>query len=407
MRRSALLVLTLATSGCALIDAFGGGSPDEHADGGAPYPDGGPPIDAGPPPDATWCLSDEATACCYRPGPVEVATSVAARAVAVADFDGDAHLDVAAFAGGISVHAGDGQGGLGPYEEPLFGGGYTGFLAVGMGPGLPAGILGYSSTTMGLWVRNPMTGAWESHGWALLDGDAVDGMVAVDHDADGDDDIAFLHPGPTLELFGNDGDALTPLLAAPTGYADNLVGGDFDPAPGDELADSNMSTMTRFVLADDGTMVTPGTPTAFSSWIRDAAVFRYPESALDAIAVAMDCPDPPCDAILQIGQGATVFYTLSGAGPVPYSFHELLPARLDRDGGPGLLLTRAEATYPDAAASAIALRGWNGTAFPAPRTLELGVQALDVAVGDLNEDGCDDLVIVTGETKLWLLLSME
>ncbi|MBK9385664.1 MAG: FG-GAP repeat protein [Planctomycetes bacterium] len=201
----------------------------------------------------------------------------------------------------------------------------------------------------------------------------VQKLALLDLDGDGDNDlVALVHGSPDeLLLFAGDG-AGTLVFAdaiplATSGFASGLCAGDLD---GDGDVDLAVALATLFPL--------PATELRILS--HDGS------SALQASAYSLSPP------IATGGVLAT----------------DLACGELEDDSIPGFLSRRDLIVVHGGSGDARVFSGWDGASFQSTRLLTVGQNPIAAAVGDLDGDGGDDVVIVNqGSSDLSVNLTVQ
>jgi hypothetical protein len=201
----------------------------------------------------------------------------------------------------------------------------------------------------------------------------VQELALLDLDGDGDNDlVALAHGSPDeLLLFAGDGAGslvfADAIALATSGFASGLCAGDLD---GDGDVDLAVALATLFPL--------PATELRILS--HDGS------SALQASAYSLSPP------IATGGVLAT----------------DLACGELEDDSIPGFLSRRDLIVVHGGSGDARVFSGWDGASFQSTRMLSVGQNPIAAAVGDLDGDGGDDVVIVNqGSSDLSVNLTVQ
>jgi hypothetical protein len=330
--------------------------------------------------------------------PATYATGDSPADVALGDFDGDGVLDVItsdALASALSVRLGDGAGGFGPALPHAL-------------TGSPGGLALTDTNGDGrldVIVKTPS-------GLAVLAGDGSGGLLdgltlpvppllfdfaAHDMDGDGDEDLLYTAQGPgdalTVRLSTGDGDFEPPLSGFPGYSLKSLAIDDLDL---DGRADIIAGTEATFVLMARGDgaggFVHPGAldfPAA-------AELVSVADLNADGLSDLVSTPASAGVTEVRLGLGAGAF-----APPVSSPGAAIDVARYGDFDGDGLqdLVTLAD--------GGLIVRRSDGAGGLLPGEFApMADEVMDVAVTDVDDDGDQDVVLLTAtgilNTKQWI-----
>jgi uncharacterized repeat protein (TIGR01451 family) len=316
-------------------------------------------------------------------GPATTLTGLRlAQKLALADFNGDGRLDVAAAGAGLWVYPGNGAGGLGAPRRF----GVRGDLAAGdlTGDGKPDLIVGPSV------VLNDGTGDFLAQR-AFLAGRQPEGIVSGDWNHDGKLDLAAANPpGSVVSILLGDGaggfGAPTSVVTFSDPYA--LTAGDFNADGHSDLAVVTRTSSEVVVLVGDGAGgFSPGpryfvcaTPSGIThgDWNGDGRV-----------DLAVSCVNSDSISLL-LGTGGGTF--VPGTPPVVgLGARGLAAARLNADVRDDLAVIRDEfPLVPEPHSDLKLLAGAGNGSFVPAGTLPVAPGPKAVLVADLDQDGLPD-----------------
>ncbi len=379
--RIALALGLLSTGGCALVDALTGSG-----------------VDGGAEPDTTDARTNTCAELFFEQPITLPTSSTQPRNVAILDFDGDTFRDVAVGQStGVEIFYGDGEGSF-PRQYFFDNGVSESFdLAAAAIDDAPSDLLAASDDDT---IPSPIFYGADDPGAVAIVPSGQGHAVAVeiyDLDGNGTDDCATIvdSGSPRVSWGINNGlGELTGTIASKAldVMPSQILAGDFIGDSNADLALLEPDRIQFYVgdgagdFAEDAVQSLPSAPMRLTR-------FHDLSRLAHLLGVAFAC-DPCVDAsIFEIldregNKLASLFYTDAGAmSPIG-----LAVGALDGPGQGDLVVANA-AGSGDSPPEILVATCWDGAQFGRLVPLSAGGAPSDVAVGDLNGDGRDDIVV--------------
>lgn len=329
-------------------------------------------------------------------------------AVAHGDFDFDGNQDVVSasqaqngFSGRVAVRYGDGSGALG--TETLVGpsGGWQDVAVTDFnGDGLDDIAAERDATSVLILLANPLGGFSESQ--PSVGASNSDGVAVGDFDNDGNEDLAVGGAGTFRVLYGDGTGAFTlQSFTNANGGAGEVAAGDLDGDGFDDLVMNGGYDGTDFALNVYLSNGVTGAGRGFDPVLRDTRFDR---------TIYYDLGDINGDGRLDLAaasQGNTLTYVALGDGDGTFTLSQQLArgrpefADLDRDGFEDLAIAQGAFGSGNLL---VHLTGGSPTLGPAT-TYDTGATEQEATAVDLNEDGFEDLAVVSTVERLSVFLN--
>jgi hypothetical protein len=396
MMRFMLIAIALSATSCALIDAFGSAGDGE---------------DGGLDPVTTDAINGECLAPSYAAPEFMSTVAAQPRNVAVGDFDGDSHLDIAVGEStGVEFFFGDSNG---SFDR-------TAFVAVGVSESFDVEVADLNGGPDDLVVAcddvsnpSPIIFGLENPADLALGATGLgraEAVAVLDLNKDSRDDVVTLvnYSGYSAMWGLNDG----------SGYLEPQGGITLEVLPsqvilGDFTGDSSVdlalleaerirlyagSELGGFDFSHDVTY--PANP---------ARMVRFPDAVGDLFRLGVAFACDPCEGahIFSVfdreGMASGALSYAGGGKIVPVA---LAVGKLDLDSQLDLVIANADGTG-ESPPELLVASCWNGDKFGRVLGLSGGGPPADVALGDFNDDGFGDIVVaIPSANQVSVVLSL-
>jgi hypothetical protein len=332
------------------------------------------------------------------------------QSVAVGDFNGDGHNDLAVgnfFSANVTILLGNGSGGFTqPPGSPVGTGNQPQSVAVGdfNGDGHnDLAVANFLSTDVTILLGDGAGGfAPPAHGGSPIGvGSAPSSVVVSDFNRDTVDDLAVA----TFEHEANQSDSVIIFLGVGSGHfvqfkviavgdPSSVAVGDFNLDDNPDLAVTNFDSSTTTILLGDGTggFSQPDAPFGVAAGPRSVAVGDFNLDRLPDLATANTIPGSDLSTVsILLGNGAGSFSQPAGSPiAVGNGANSVVVGDFNRDGKPDVATANGLSTT----LTILLGNGVGGFTRPAGSTIDVGTAPYRAGVADFNGDGKPDLATV-------------